>query len=297
MYLSICCLKKKLKILRWVAETCYVFSLRGRKSFTAKTGELYWVSEWTSTVLPTNNPLSCSWKSTNWNVNLNWLHRGDICIAYAHGLNAKIPFSLRRWCHSSLWGPSHRAPVREMLAVLSMYNLQVPKVTSGYLKIILCVHIKGWQKHFGKAALDSQISEGSSCFLVSSSVFVIHLKSVFLWTILKIQMEPTETVRFVRGPLDGVFLPGQWWRAHWGQVIVGGGGGGLSEELPDLSVNVAKEVHVGSATVQAFILHQELTEQHLWFVLLPHDLELHRVRPLFKQAADDGSDLFGQRVV
>lgn len=49
---------------------------------------------------------------------------------------------------------------------------------------------------------------------------------------------------------------------------------GLSEQLPDLSVNVAKEVHVGSSTVQAFILHQELTEQHLWFVLLPHDLEL-----------------------
>ncbi len=50
--------------------------------------------------------------------------------------------------------------------------------------------------------------------------------------------------------------------------------GGLSEQLPDLSVNVAKEVHVGSAAVQTFILHQELTEQHLWFVPLPHDLEL-----------------------
>lgn len=54
----------------------------------------------------------------------------------------------------------------------------------------------------------------------------------------------------------------------------GGVVGGLSEQLPDLSVNVAKEVHVGSSAVQAFILHQELTEQHLWFVPLPHDLEL-----------------------
>lgn len=53
--------------------------------------------------------------------------------------------------------------------------------------------------------------------------------------------------------------------------------GGLSEQLPDLSMNVAKEVHVGSSAVQAFILHQELTEQHLWFVLLPHDLELRRM--------------------
>lgn len=48
----------------------------------------------------------------------------------------------------------------------------------------------------------------------------------------------------------------------------------LSEQLPDLSVNIAKEVHVGGSTVQALILHQELTEQHLRFVLLPHNLEL-----------------------
>lgn len=53
---------------------------------------------------------------------------------------------------------------------------------------------------------------------------------------------------------------------------------GLSEQLPDLSMNVAKEVHVGSSTVQAFILHQELTEHYLWFVLLPHDLELRGVK-------------------
>lgn len=53
-------------------------------------------------------------------------------------------------------------------------------------------------------------------------------------------------------------------------------GAGLGEELPDFSVNVAKEVHVGSSSVQALILHQELTEQHLRFVLLPHDLKLRR---------------------
>lgn len=52
------------------------------------------------------------------------------------------------------------------------------------------------------------------------------------------------------------------------------GGGVLGKQLPDFSVNVAKEVHVGSSAVQAFILHQELTEQHLWFVFLPHKVEL-----------------------
>lgn len=51
--------------------------------------------------------------------------------------------------------------------------------------------------------------------------------------------------------------------------------GGLSEQLPDLSVNVAKEVHVGGTTVQTFIFHQELAEQYLWFVPLPDDLELN----------------------
>lgn len=50
--------------------------------------------------------------------------------------------------------------------------------------------------------------------------------------------------------------------------------GVLSEQLPDLSVDVAKEVHVGGSAVQTFVLHQELTEQHLGFVFLPHDLEL-----------------------
>lgn len=58
---------------------------------------------------------------------------------------------------------------------------------------------------------------------------------------------------------------------------------GLGEQLPDLSVNVAKEVQVGGATVQTFILHQELTEQHLWLVPLPHDLKLRgpEVKKLF----------------
>lgn len=49
---------------------------------------------------------------------------------------------------------------------------------------------------------------------------------------------------------------------------------GLSEQLPDLSVDVAEEVHVGGAAVQALILHQELTEEQLGFVLLPHNVEL-----------------------
>lgn len=127
---------------------------------------------------------------------------------------------------------------------------------------------------------------------ISKWLFVVphfsvkHLTSFFLWTVLK--REPTETdpVRFVHGPFDVAFLPGQS-----GRGTLRPRGGGLSEQLPDLSVNVAKEVHVGSSAVQPFILHQELTEQQLWFVSLPHNLELHRVRPLFKQAINDGSDL------
>ena len=79
-------------------------------------------------------------------------------------------------------------------------------------------------------------------------------------------------MRCVRGPSDAMFLPGQSGRGRRGQAW------GLSEQLPDLSMNVAKEVHVGSSTVQAFILHQELTEHYLWFVLLPHDLELRGVK-------------------
>lgn len=55
-----------------------------------------------------------------------------------------------------------------------------------------------------------------------------------------------------------------------------GQGAGLGEELPDFSVNVAKEVHVGSSAVQALVLHQELAEQHLRLVFLPHDLKLSR---------------------
>lgn len=84
-----------------------------------------------------------------------------------------------------------------------------------------------------------------------------------------IQMEPTGTdpVRFVHGSLDAVFFlptPGLDGNTEDKRLW-------LSEQLPDLSVNVAKEVHVGGASVQTFVLHQELTEQHLWFVFLPHD--------------------------
>lgn len=61
----------------------------------------------------------------------------------------------------------------------------------------------------------------------------------------------------------------------WGRARLGARGWRLGEQLPDLSVNVAKEVHVGSCAMQPFILHQELTEQHLWFVLLPHNMELN----------------------
>lgn len=66
-------------------------------------------------------------------------------------------------------------------------------------------------------------------------------------------------------------------RDGWGRR--GGGGPGvdvaaLGEQLPDFSVQKSKEVHVGISTMQVLILHQELTEQHLWLVLLPHNVEL-----------------------
>lgn len=64
-------------------------------------------------------------------------------------------------------------------------------------------------------------------------------------------------------------------RDSWGRARLGARGWRLGEQLSDLSVNVAKEVHVGSSAVQPFILHQELTEQHLWFVLLPHNMQLN----------------------
>lgn len=56
----------------------------------------------------------------------------------------------------------------------------------------------------------------------------------------------------------------------------------LGEQLPDFPVNVAQEVHIGGAAMQAFVLHQELTEQHLQFVSLPHDLQLSRMREMLK---------------
>ncbi|KAA8582448.1 hypothetical protein FQN60_006119, partial [Etheostoma spectabile] len=66
-------------------------------------------------------------------------------------------------------------------------------------------------------------------------------------------------IKALLGPNYGVLLPGQSGKRYTGAEC----SGGLSEQLPDFSMNVAKEVHVGSSAVQAFILHQELTEQHL----------------------------------
>lgn len=62
-----------------------------------------------------------------------------------------------------------------------------------------------------------------------------------------------------------------------GQTGEGGGGLGvkvaaLGEQLPDFSVEKSKKVHVGISTMQVLILHQELTEQHLRLVLLPHNV-------------------------
>lgn len=66
------------------------------------------------------------------------------------------------------------------------------------------------------------------------------------------------------------------WSIWFVPGLLAGKGAGLGEELPDFSVNVAKEVHVGRSAVQALVLHQELAEGHLRFVLLPHDLKLKK---------------------
>lgn len=61
------------------------------------------------------------------------------------------------------------------------------------------------------------------------------------------------------------------------------GGGGLSEDLSDLAVDVAQEVHVGGSTVEPLVLHQVLAEQQLRPVFLLHDQKLHGAGPLVKQ--------------
>lgn len=79
--------------------------------------------------------------------------------------------------------------------------------------------------------------------------------------------------------LDARTLPGQAGGGR-GRRELGVNVAALGEQLPDFSVEKSKEVHVGISTVQVLILHQELTEQHLGFVLLPHNVELHGVWPL-----------------
>lgn len=130
-----------------------------------------------------------------------------------------------------------------------------------------------YERQLWKGSWRLNLKKVSPWFLVAPSVFVKHLKSFFLRTVLKTQTEPTETdpVRFVHGSLDAVFC----FLFFFPQAGLDGNTEDkrlwLSEQLPDLSVNVAKEVHVGGASMQTFVLHQELTEQHLWFVLLPHN--------------------------
>jgi len=49
----------------------------------------------------------------------------------------------------------------------------------------------------------------------------------------------------------------------------------LSKQLPDLTMDVAQEVHIRRPSVKTLILHQVLTEQHLRSVLLLHYQQLH----------------------
>lgn len=48
----------------------------------------------------------------------------------------------------------------------------------------------------------------------------------------------------------------------------------LSEDLSDLAVDIAQEVHVGGATVEPLVLYQVLAEHNLRPVLLLHNHEL-----------------------
>lgn len=234
--MRIYCLKKK-KILKLVTETSYIFSLHGRKSCITKTGELYYVSKWTATVLPTNNPLSWRCKSTKWNEKkkkawLDWVHSGDICcIAFADGLHAKMHFSLRHWCHSSLHSPSHTSVCAGKAACA--VRLISSSFTWKFLKwqVVIwrsyCVYTKGWRKgSFGLSRLN--LKKALLWFLVSSSGFVKHFKSFcgpslrFRWSQLRLT-----PVRFVRGPLDAVFLPGQSVKGTLRPSVCGGGWGGV----------------------------------------------------------------------
>lgn len=161
-----------------------------------------------------------------------------------------------------------------MLDVLSIsFSLEVPQVTRGYLKIILWTEAC-WKGSIGLSRLNlRRLPLVPHFFLRFCNKKKKHLKSsvdcpkefkrsqvrVTLWDLCVAHQMPCFSQASRAGGRRG-----QAW--------------GLSEQLPDLSMNVAKEVHVGSSTVQAFILHQELTEHHLWFVLLPHDLELRGVK-------------------
>lgn len=150
---------------------------------------------------------------------------------------------------SSLHSPSH--------ASVCAGHLGYPRATSGYLQVVLCVYESVLERQLWILKVTSEKT------LTSSSVFVPLSGTSF-----KNFTGETEPVRSEHGLFDAGILPGQSWGGH------SGGGRGLSEQLPDLSVDVAEEVHVGGSTVQTFVLHQELAEQHLWFVFLPHDLEL-----------------------
>lgn len=86
--------------------------------------------------------------------------------------------------------------VREMSDVLSIsflqFYLEAAQVTSGYLKVILCVFTKVcWKGSFG--------SSRSHLILVPH---VFLCKVSFSGPSLRIQME-RQPVRFVRGPFDG----------------------------------------------------------------------------------------------
>lgn len=54
--------------------------------------------------------------------------------------------------------------------------------------------------------------------------------------------------------------------------------GGLAEELADLLVHVAQEVHVGCPPAGALVLHQEALEDELAPVFLLHHHQLQRGR-------------------
>lgn len=98
-----------------------------------------------------------------------------------------------------------------MLDVLSIsFSLEVPQVTRGYLKIILWTEAC-WKGSIGLSRLNLRRLPLVPHFFLRFCNKKKKTPKKFCGLSLRIQTEPSEgdPVRFVRGPSDAMFLPGQ----------------------------------------------------------------------------------------